>query len=52
VSPLRVRVATDDEVTAAELFDICAHPSAEVGRVRDAMLGWLRRHPELVDSEL
>ena len=41
-----------DEVTAAELFDICAHRSAEVGRVRDAMLDWLRRHPELVDGEL
>jgi len=40
-----------DEVTA-ELFDICAHRSAEVGRVRDAMLDWLRRHPELVDGEL
>jgi uncharacterized protein YutE (UPF0331/DUF86 family) len=40
-----------DEVTAADLFDICAHRSAEVGRVRDAMLDWLRRHPELVDGE-
>ena len=41
-----------DEVTTAELFDICAHRSADIRRVRDAMLDWLRRHPELVDGEL
>lgn len=41
-----------DEVTTAELFDICSHRSAEIRRVRDAMLAWLRRHPELVDGEL
>jgi len=41
-----------DEVTTAELFDICAQRSSDIRRVRDAMLGWLRRHPELVDSEL
>ena len=41
-----------DEVTAAELFDICAHRSAEIRQVRDAMLYWLRRHSELVDGEL
>ena len=41
-----------DEVTTAELFDICAQRSADIRRVRDAMLDWLRRHPELVDGEL
>jgi uncharacterized protein YutE (UPF0331/DUF86 family) len=41
-----------DEVTTAELFDICAHRSADIRRVRDAMLDWLRRHPELVDGEI
>jgi uncharacterized protein YutE (UPF0331/DUF86 family) len=41
-----------DEVTTAELFDICAHRSADIVRVRDAVLHWLRRHPELVDGEL
>ena len=41
-----------DEVTTAELFDICAHRSGDIRRVRDAMLDWLRRHPELVDGEL
>jgi uncharacterized protein YutE (UPF0331/DUF86 family) len=41
-----------DEVTTAELFDICVHRSADIRRVRDAMLDWLRRHPELVDGEL
>jgi uncharacterized protein YutE (UPF0331/DUF86 family) len=41
-----------DEVTTAELFDICAHRSSDIRRVRDALLDWLRRHPELVDGEL
>jgi hypothetical protein len=39
-------------VTTAELFDMCADRSADIRRVRDAMLDWLRRHPELVDGEL
>jgi hypothetical protein len=39
-------------VTTAELFDICVHRSTDIRRVRDAMLDWLRRHPELVDGEL
>lgn len=41
-----------DEVTTLELFDICAHRSADIQCVRDAMLDWLRRHPEMVDGEL
>ena len=41
-----------DQVTIAELFDICAHRSADIRQVRDAMLDWLRRHPERVDGEL
>ena len=41
-----------DEVTTAELFDICAHRSADIAHARDAMLDWLRRHPELIDDEL
>jgi uncharacterized protein YutE (UPF0331/DUF86 family) len=41
-----------DEVTTAELFAICAQRPADIRMVRDAMLGWLRRHPELVDGEL
>jgi len=41
-----------DEVTTAELFDICAHRSADIRRVRDVLLGWLRRHPELVEGDL
>ena len=41
-----------DEVTTAELFDVCAHRSADILRVRDAVLDWLRRHPERVDGEL
>jgi len=41
-----------DEVTTAELFDICARRSAEIGQVRNALLDWLRRHPELLDGEL
>jgi uncharacterized protein YutE (UPF0331/DUF86 family) len=41
-----------DEVSTAELYDVCAHRGTEVLQVRDAMLEWLRRHPELVDGEL
>jgi uncharacterized protein YutE (UPF0331/DUF86 family) len=41
-----------DEVTTPELWDVCAHRRAEIGQVRDAMLAWLRDHPELVDREL
>jgi hypothetical protein len=41
-----------DEVTTAELFDICVHRSGDIRWVRDVMLDWLRRHPELVDGEL
>ena len=41
-----------DEVTTAELFDICARRSSDILRARDALLGWLRRRPELVDGEL
>ncbi len=41
-----------DEVTTAELYDICAHRTADILRVRDAVLDWLSRHPELVDGEL
>jgi uncharacterized protein YutE (UPF0331/DUF86 family) len=41
-----------DEVTTVELFDICAHRGDDVLQVRDAIMDWLRRHPELVDAEL
>jgi uncharacterized protein YutE (UPF0331/DUF86 family) len=41
-----------DEVTTAELFEVCAHRSGEIQLVRDALLDWLRRHPDLVDGEL
>jgi uncharacterized protein YutE (UPF0331/DUF86 family) len=41
-----------DEVTTAELYDLCAHRRADILRVRDAVLDWLRRHPEVVDGEL
>ena len=48
----RNRLTHFDEVTTAELFDICAHRGADIRQVRDAMLDWLRRHPERVDGEL
>ena len=41
-----------DEVSTSELFAICAHRRADILQVRDAILGWLHRHPELVDGEL
>jgi uncharacterized protein YutE (UPF0331/DUF86 family) len=41
-----------DELSAAEIFALGAPCREGVARVRDAMLDWLRRHPELVDGEL
>lgn len=41
-----------DEVTVAELFDICTRRTSQIRTVRDAMLDWLRRHPDAVDGEL
>ena len=41
-----------DEVGAAELYEICAHRLGDVRGVRQALLGWLREHPERVDGAL
>jgi uncharacterized protein YutE (UPF0331/DUF86 family) len=41
-----------DEVTTPELYEICAHRVGDVRDVRDALLEWLRRHPESVDGTL
>ncbi len=41
-----------DEVTTPELYEICARRATDVSDVRDALLTWLRRHPETVDGEL
>lgn len=38
-----------DRVSAAELFDICAHRQSDIERVMRALHSWLRAHPELLD---
>lgn len=40
------------EVTAAELFGICANELHDVERVRAAYVQWMRGHPDLIDDEL
>ena len=41
-----------DEVGTPELYEICVDRVDDVRRVRDALLDWLRRHPESVDGAL
>ena len=40
------------EVTAAELFGICASELQDVERIRAAYVQWMVQHPELVDDDL
>lgn len=39
-----------DEVSAAELYEVCTQRIADMSGVRDAMLQWLREHPDKVDG--
>jgi len=41
-----------DEVSDEELFEICTQHIGDVGALLDALLGWVRRHPELVEGRL
>jgi len=41
-----------DEVSPKELFDIVTTKLADVEAVLDAVLAWLRTHPELTDESL
>ena len=41
-----------DEVTTPELYEICVHGVDDMRRVRDALLAWLRQHPESVEGTL
>ena len=40
------------EVTAAELFGICANELQDVERISAAYARWMRQHPDLVDDDL
>ena len=40
------------EVTATELFAICANELHDVERIRTAYVQWMRHHPELIDDDL
>jgi uncharacterized protein YutE (UPF0331/DUF86 family) len=41
-----------DEVSAKELYEICSTELDDVRSLLDALLGWVREHPDLVDGEL
>jgi len=41
-----------NEVTPAELFDVCSRHLQEVELVLDALLAWLRNNPDKVDEPL
>lgn len=41
-----------DEVSDAELYDICTRQAGDIDALLDALLGWVRRHPELVEGRL
>jgi uncharacterized protein YutE (UPF0331/DUF86 family) len=41
-----------DEVTDEDLFEICTQHAGDIGDLLDALLGWVRRHPELVEGRL
>jgi uncharacterized protein YutE (UPF0331/DUF86 family) len=41
-----------DEVTDEELFEICTQHAGDIGDLLDALLGWVRRHPEQVEGRL
>jgi uncharacterized protein YutE (UPF0331/DUF86 family) len=41
-----------DEVSDEELYEICTQHAGDVGDLLDALLGWVRRHPELVEGRL
>ena len=41
-----------DDVSDEELYKICTRHAVDVGDLLDALLDWLRRHPELVEGRL
>jgi len=41
-----------DEVTDEDLFEICTQHAGDIGDLLDALLGWVRRHPEQVEGRL
>ena len=41
-----------DEISERELYDICTTQLGDIESVRDALLDWVRRHPERVEGEL
>jgi uncharacterized protein YutE (UPF0331/DUF86 family) len=41
-----------DEVTPEELFLVCSQQLGDIEAVVDAVLKWLRDHPEILDSEI
>jgi uncharacterized protein YutE (UPF0331/DUF86 family) len=41
-----------DEVSDEELFEICTQRVGDIDRLLEALLGWLRAHPELVEGRV
>ena len=40
------------EVSAQELYEICAHPLADLEMIQNAYRRWVREHPEKIDTAL
>jgi uncharacterized protein YutE (UPF0331/DUF86 family) len=41
-----------DEVSDEELYEICTRHAGDIDTLLDALLGWVRRNPELVEGRL
>lgn len=41
-----------DEISTRELFDMCAGQTDDIRRLLDALLAWVRAHPERVDGSI
>jgi uncharacterized protein YutE (UPF0331/DUF86 family) len=41
-----------DEVSDEELYEICTQHACDIGDLLEALLDWVRRHPDLVEGRL
>jgi uncharacterized protein YutE (UPF0331/DUF86 family) len=41
-----------DEVSDEEIYEICTRHAGDIDTLLDVLLGWVRRHPELVEGRL
>jgi len=52
VDPRNRLVHFYDEVSDQELYEICTQHAGDVRDLLEALLGWVRQHPELVEGRL